>query len=70
MAKGFAKGSKEAQENARKGGKAAHAAGTAHKWTSEEARIAGKKGGAATAARKRAAKVAKESSDTTSQPKG
>lgn len=27
------------------GGKAAHAKGTAHKWTSEEARAAGKKGG-------------------------
>lgn len=29
------------------GGKAAHAAGTAHKFTSEEAERAGKKGGAA-----------------------
>lgn len=27
------------------GGKAAHKKGTAHKWTSEEARIAGQKGG-------------------------
>lgn len=27
------------------GGKAAHKAGTAHKWTSEEAQEAGKKGG-------------------------
>lgn len=30
---------------ASKGGKAAHAKGTAHEWTSEEARAAGKKGG-------------------------
>jgi general stress protein YciG len=28
-----------------KGGKAAHAAGTAHRWTSEEAVAAGRKGG-------------------------
>ena len=32
---------------ARKGGRAAHARGTAHVWTSEEARIAGRKGGEA-----------------------
>lgn len=32
---------------ASKGGKAAHAAGTAHQFTSEEARIAGRKGGIA-----------------------
>ena len=30
---------------ASKGGRAAHAKGTAHKWTSAEARAAGKKGG-------------------------
>jgi hypothetical protein len=30
---------------ASKGGKAAHAKGTAHEWTSEEARAAGRKGG-------------------------
>ncbi len=34
-------------EIASKGGKAAHAAGTAHEFTSEEAREAGRKGGAA-----------------------
>jgi general stress protein YciG len=34
-------------EIASKGGKAAHAAGTAHQFTSEEARAAGKKGGIA-----------------------
>lgn len=33
------------REIARKGGKAAHVAGTAHQFTSDEARVAGKKGG-------------------------
>lgn len=32
---------------ASKGGKAAHAKGTAHQWTSEEAKNAGRKGGQA-----------------------
>jgi len=40
-------------EIARKGGKAAHSAGTAHEFTSEEAREAGRKGGRATHARRR-----------------
>ena len=35
------------------GGKAAHAAGTAHEWTGEEAKAAGAKGGKATAEKKR-----------------
>lgn len=43
-------------EIARKGGKAAHTAGTAHEFTSEEARTAGAKGGKATHAKRRAAK--------------
>lgn len=34
-------------EIASKGGKAAHAAGTAHQFTTEEARAAGRKGGSA-----------------------
>lgn len=34
-------------EIASKGGKAAHAAGTAHQFTTEEARAAGRKGGTA-----------------------
>ncbi len=43
---GFATMSPEQKrEIASKGGKAAHAQGTAHKWTSEEARAAGRKGG-------------------------
>jgi general stress protein YciG len=41
------------REIARKGGKAAHAAGTAHEFTSEEARAAGRKGGQATHANRR-----------------
>ena len=40
------------REIASKGGKAAHEKGTAHEFTSEEARIAGKKGGAASRARR------------------
>ncbi len=39
---------------ARKGGKAAHEAGTAHEFTREEAREAGRKGGQATHAKRRA----------------
>lgn len=38
---------KKVSEIASKGGKAAHAAGTAHQFTSDEARVAGKKGGIA-----------------------
>jgi general stress protein YciG len=37
---------------ASKGGKAAHQKGTAHEWTSEEAREAGRKGGMASHRRK------------------
>ncbi len=33
------------KEIASKGGRAAHAKGTAHEWTSDEARAAGRKGG-------------------------
>jgi uncharacterized protein len=35
------------REIASKGGKAAHASGNAHEWTSDEARKAGRKGGQA-----------------------
>lgn len=46
MARGFAALDPETlQKIARKGGKAAHAAGTAHQWTPQEASAAGKKGG-------------------------
>jgi general stress protein YciG len=43
----------ERSEIASKGGKAAHALGTAHKWTSETAQIAGRKGGTVSRRRKR-----------------
>ena len=44
--RGFASMSPEKQrEIASKGGRAAHAKGTAHEWTSEDARVAGRKGG-------------------------
>lgn len=46
--RGFASMNKDKQkEIASMGGKAAHAKGTAHEFTSEEAREAGKKGGKA-----------------------
>ena len=37
------------REIAAKGGRAAHAKGTAHEWSKEQARIAGRKGGLARA---------------------
>ena len=44
--RGFASMSREKQrEIASKGGRAAHEKGTAHEWTSDEARSAGRKGG-------------------------
>ncbi len=46
--RGFASMDPEKQrEIASKGGRAAHQLGTAHEWTSDEAREAGRKGGAA-----------------------
>ena len=46
--RGFASMSPDKQKLiASKGGKTAHRKGTAHKWTSEEARNAGRKGGKA-----------------------
>ncbi len=41
------------REIARKGGMAAHSKGTAHEFTSEEARAAGRKGGLATHEKRR-----------------
>ena len=52
---------KQVSEIARKGGKAAHSAGTAHEFTSEEARVAGRKGGRATHAKRR--KVTEDATD-------
>jgi general stress protein YciG len=46
--RGFASMNKDKQRQiASKGGRAAHMKGTAHKWTSDEARAAGRKGGRA-----------------------
>jgi general stress protein YciG len=53
--RGFASMDRSKQkEIASKGGKAAHQKGTAHEWTSEEAREAGRKGGIASHQRRRA----------------
>ena len=52
--RGFASMDRATQrEIASKGGKAAHQKGTAHEWTSEEARDAGRKGGIASHQRRR-----------------
>ena len=53
-------------EIARKGGKAAHSAGTAHEFTSEEARIAGQKGGRATHAKRRTSARPEEGNEVSS----
>ena len=52
--RGFASMDRAKQrEIASKGGKAAHQKGTAHEWTSDEAREAGRKGGMASHRRRR-----------------
>jgi general stress protein YciG len=56
------------REIASKGGKAAHEKGTAHEFTSEEARIAGKKGGAASRARR--GKTESDNGEAMTQPAG
>lgn len=44
--RGFASMDRDKQrEIASRGGRAAHEQGTAHEWTSDEARVAGRKGG-------------------------
>jgi uncharacterized protein len=53
------------REIASKGGKAAHQKGTAHEWTSEEAREAGRKGGMASHRRKQEQAPATEPSKQT-----
>ena len=56
--RGFASMDRNKQrEIASKGGKAAHQKGTAHEWTSEEAREAGRKGGMASHRRKQEQQV-------------
>jgi general stress protein YciG len=56
-------------EIARKGGKAAHTAGTAHEFTTDEAREAGRKGGRATHAKRRKI-VATPSSELAPEERG
>ena len=69
--RGFASMDRAKQrEIASKGGKAAHQKGTAHEWTSEEARDAGRKGGIASHRRRREAMGVPDppESDTASSP--
>jgi general stress protein YciG len=62
--RGFASMDRNKQrEIASKGGKAAHQKGTAHEWTSDEAREAGRKGGMASHRRKQ-----QEQSQNTTEP--
>jgi general stress protein YciG len=59
------------REIASKGGKAAHQKGTAHEWTSEEARDAGRKGGIASHRRRRELLAEQNSgAPTTTNPTG
>jgi general stress protein YciG len=65
--RGFASMDRAKQrEIASKGGKAAHQKGTAHEWTSEEARDAGRKGGIASHRRRREAMNNPSSGEATS----
>lgn len=58
--RGFASMNKDRQrEIASLGGRAAHKKGTAHEWTSDEARLAGKKGGSVSRGRNRREKEKK-----------
>ncbi len=67
--RGFASMDRNKQrEIASKGGKAAHQKGTAHEWTSEEAREAGRKGGMASHRRKQQQKEGDEGVGESSQP--
>jgi general stress protein YciG len=56
------------REIASKGGKAAHQKGTAHEWTSEEAREAGRKGGMASHRRKQEQPSGDEGTTNVSNP--
>ena len=53
------------REHAKRGGVAAHAAGTAYKYTPETAQIAGRKGGRAVQAKKRALAAQKKLEEET-----
>jgi len=64
--RGFASMDRAKQrEIASKGGKAAHQKGTAHEWTSEEAREAGRKGGMASHRRRSELTGSETTSETT-----
>jgi uncharacterized protein len=56
------------REIASKGGKAAHQKGTAHEWTSEEARDAGRKGGLASHQRRREQQLVSEPGSSSMGP--
>ena len=58
------------REIASKGGKAAHQKGTAHEWTSEEAREAGRKGGMASHRRKQQQQQSSEPSGASDSGSG
>jgi uncharacterized protein len=63
--RGFASMDRAKQrEIASKGGKAAHQKGTAHEWTSEEAREAGRKGGMASHQRRKQSQNDEQGLDT------
>ena len=69
--RGFASMDRNKQrEIASKGGKAAHQKGTAHEWTSEEAREAGRKGGMASHRRKQQGEDAGSSSEDRGSEQG
>ena len=62
--RGFASMDRTKQrEIARMGGRAAHVKGTAHEWSSEEAREAGRKGGMASHRRKHHEEIAHVADD-------
>ena len=68
--RGFASMDRAKQrEIASKGGKAAHQKGTAHEWTSEEAREAGRKGGMASHQRRKQSQM-DDGLDTQATPEG
>ena len=68
--RGFASMDRAKQrEIASKGGKAAHQKGTAHEWTSEEARDAGRKGGIASHRRRREQLAAATGGTVSSEPR-
>ncbi len=57
------------REIARRGGEASHARGTAHEFTTETARLAGRKGGEATRAKRLAEQAGQEATNKASETK-